>query len=211
MIISNKYRYLFISMPKTGTHTMYNVLSDNFAGERYGEWHESVPPDSAIDYFKFATVRNPYTRFASAWYFVSNKNGEYIKTYERLMGHEMEIIYFLKWLNTEREKLYYNRDPRGRLRHLSTILLPQHVNVRQRLKGVKIDRFIKMENLLDEVNNLPFVEDDMKLPHIPKNHSMAEAKTYMKWDELKTPEITTLVNQLMGDDFEMFGYDVESP
>ena len=185
---------------------MYQFLEEHFDGQRYGHWHENIPPHYTFDYFKFATIRNPYTRFASAWYYVSDPSSQYIEIYERLMGHSMEILYFLEWLNEEKENLYYMRDDQDRPYQLSTILMPQYLNVEQRLAGVKIDRFIKLENILEEVNMLPFVNRHVhSLPHL----HIGDGSTYKKWNELKTPTILQLVNQIFDKDFDMFGYTKE--
>ena len=73
MIISEKNNYVFVSTPKTGSHTMFKILQEQYDGVRYGpsngyNFHEWVTPVQYKNYFHFSTVRNPYTRFVALWW-----------------------------------------------------------------------------------------------------------------------------------------------
>lgn len=68
MIISHKHRYVYISVPKAASQTMFRVLSEHYDGERYGGMHENQIPPMARDYFKFTVVRNPYRRALRLWW-----------------------------------------------------------------------------------------------------------------------------------------------
>ena len=84
MLISHKYKFVFISIPKTGSTSIRNSLS------QYGDVFSSTDPNSPVylhikskqlkkyfienkwnwdDYFKFAFVRNPWDSMVSQYYY----------------------------------------------------------------------------------------------------------------------------------------------
>lgn len=205
MIISNHYKYAFISVPKTGTHTMYDVLTKHFHGERYGGYHEHQLPKSATNYFKFCTVRNPYHKFASAWSFILNNDAVHRGQITELMGKEPELLSFLEWLLAEKDNIFgYGIDGVK----IAASLTPLNFYFKHRLNNMKMDAIIQIERATEQFNNsLPFVN---RLCTIPKLFSTASYSGYKTWDELKTPEVTEMVNEWAGSDFEQFGYYKES-
>lgn len=184
---------------------MYEFLPEHFEGVRHGGYHHNVVPDVAEDYFKFCTVRSPYNRFASAWSFVSNRGAIHHDAYAKLMRcRNVELVPFLKWLIVEKRNLIDYR-----LTHdlkLGLILTPLHVYWEQRLNSVPLDAYVQIENATDEFNKLPFVDEHVV---VPKVFSIAKTPEYRRWDDIKTPEVTELVNEWAGDDFEMFNYTKE--
>lgn len=103
MIVSHLHRYIFVAMPKTGTHSVRQALRehlgpddieqvglfvnkrfpfDDVARIRHG--HLSVRQmrpylgDAVCDdYFKFTFVRNPFDRFVSYCAFMTRQHGEF--------------------------------------------------------------------------------------------------------------------------------------
>ena len=80
MIISPKYKFVFIATPKTGSTTIHKTLLNcvkdknliNESKVHLGSKHKSCPKlieqyPQYKDYFKFAFVRNPWDRVVS-WY-----------------------------------------------------------------------------------------------------------------------------------------------
>lgn len=65
MIISHKYRYVFVEVPHTGSHSIAQQLLKHYAGEQIVRHHANITLFLAKAsreeraYFKFATVRNP--------------------------------------------------------------------------------------------------------------------------------------------------------
>lgn len=65
MIVSHKYRYVFVEVPHTGSHSISQQLLENYAGEQTLRHHGNVTlflgraTWEERRYFKFATVRNP--------------------------------------------------------------------------------------------------------------------------------------------------------
>ena len=87
MIISPKYKFVFIATPKTGSTSIHNTLLNcvkdkNLINESTSDLgdnkHLSCPKlieqyPQYKDYFKFAFVRNPWYRVVS-WYFFCKKS-----------------------------------------------------------------------------------------------------------------------------------------
>ena len=103
MIVSHLHRYIFVAMPKTGTHSVRQALREHlgpddieqvglFVNKRFpfdeiaqiGHGHLSVRQvrpslgDAVCDdYFKFTFVRNPFDRFVSYCAFMTRQQGAF--------------------------------------------------------------------------------------------------------------------------------------
>jgi len=103
MIVSHLHRYIFVAMPKTGTHSVRQALRehlgpddieqvglfvnkrfpyDDLAQIRHGHLSvRQVRPylgDAVCDdYFKFTFVRNPFDRFVSYCAFMTRQHGAF--------------------------------------------------------------------------------------------------------------------------------------
>lgn len=111
MIISHRHRFIFVAVPKTGTHSVRQALREHLGEEdleqvglfvnkrfpfeelakiRHG--HLSLrqirpylqdPPFQ--DYFKFAFVRNPFDRFVSYCAFMTREKGNFSQSPQGVM------------------------------------------------------------------------------------------------------------------------------
>lgn len=84
MIISHKYRYLFVEIPLTASWAIHHELLDCCAGESLLHKHASYPEFLQVatpaeqEYFVFATVRNPLDQAVSAYFkYRSNHKGAF--------------------------------------------------------------------------------------------------------------------------------------
>lgn len=84
MIISTKYKYLFIETPHTGSTAISKELIENYSGKtvlhKHANYHEFLriaTPDQK-KYFVFAGVRNPLDEAVSLYYkFLTNHKSNY--------------------------------------------------------------------------------------------------------------------------------------
>ena len=72
MIISHKHKFIYLAPPRTGSITVTLYLLDYFGAElglKRGRPNKDAcrVPVEFKDYFKFATIRNPYFR-ERTWY-----------------------------------------------------------------------------------------------------------------------------------------------
>lgn len=103
MIISNKHKFVFVAVPKTGTHSVRRALRKHMGPDDHEQvrlfeqsalpWQElsqlkhghialrqlaPVIGDKAFtEYFKFAFVRNPFDRFVSYCAFIRREDGAF--------------------------------------------------------------------------------------------------------------------------------------
>lgn len=103
MILSAKHRFIFVAIPKTGTHAVRQALREHmgprdmeqvglFVTKRFpipeiaalGHGHITLQqlrphlsPELFDGFFKFAFVRNPFDRFVSYCAFTTREDGEF--------------------------------------------------------------------------------------------------------------------------------------
>ncbi len=111
MIISILHRFIFVAIPKTGTHAVRRALREQMGPQdmeqvglfvhselpvpdlaRLGHGHISLrqlrpymKPADFDAYFKFAFVRNPFDRFVSYCAFVTREDGEFDRDPQKVM------------------------------------------------------------------------------------------------------------------------------
>jgi hypothetical protein len=113
MIISDSLKFIFVAIPKTGTHSVRRALRPHMSEEdmeqvrlfeekkfpipelaslRHGhislaQLKPFLEPAKFDSYFKFAFVRNPFDRFVSYCAFMTRKGGEFEKDPQGVMRH----------------------------------------------------------------------------------------------------------------------------
>ncbi|MCP4178859.1 MAG: sulfotransferase family protein [bacterium] len=188
MIINKNLKYVFISTPKAGTHTLFNVLQKYFGGEQLdGPYHRKNIPESCKSYFKFSTVRNPYERAVSTWHALTRLE-PYRDIYLPLIGSET-FEGFITWLvNHFNSNLI--KSGKG-----VVLLEPQS----DWLKNINLDVVLKIENISNEFSQLPFVDKKISIPKLL-------ARKHESWDFLKNKTIEQMIYSWAKKDFENFAY-----
>jgi hypothetical protein len=181
---------------------MYQLLTEQFDGERHGNYHCHVVPKEALNYFKFCTVRSPYNKLASAWSFVQNKEAIHQAQVRDLMKKPVTLMNFMEWVSKERNNmLAYALNGLK----IGASLTPTSVYMDQRLPRVKFDAYIQIEYADEQFSALPFVQHDVK---VPKVFTMSGDSYYQNWEKIASPEVIKLANNWAGEDFDRFGYDM---
>ena len=187
MIVSEEHRYVFVSVPKAGTHTMYATLTDGFGGRQLdGPYHQKDVPAEYLDFFCFASVRHPFQRAVSIWNSLTQRPN-YSPKYLPLIGGD-SFLEFARWI----AKINPANRPTGKG---GVLLLSQA----EWLEDVRLDRYLHLETINSDFAKLPFVSDDIVLAKLL-------ARDHQQWDELKCSESHELLRKRYANDFQRFGY-----
>ena len=113
MIISDRHKFIFVAIPKTGTHSIRRALRPHLGDDdqeqvqlfekkqlpipelaRLGHGHISLAqlrqflePAKFDGYFKFAFVRNPFDRFVSYCAFMTREGKDFERDPKAVMRH----------------------------------------------------------------------------------------------------------------------------
>lgn len=197
MIVSHKYRFVYMPPGKTGTQSIVAALNKIGAepfvwGKEEGIWEHQEPldgekiekhkchlPKTLEGYYVFASVRDPCTRQISRY--LHGRRGH------RTHPSQKEFEVFNCRPNTSARSCH-------RLLHLNDDYVPPKGCV-----PFHISHFIKMETIDKDFHNLPFVTQKVTFPH--KNKCwFPDAKLFFTLKMTKHLWIAS-------EDFEFFGYD----
>lgn len=153
MIIHIKQKWVFVSIQRCGTHTMYNILCrcggkhiKDFRKYHPRDYHCNVIPYDFKDYFHFSILRNPYSRMVGWW----------AKTHKiRSISENMS---FVEWL-----------------RHVNG-----GVSQVQQIGHLNISYYLHLENLKSEILDLPFKLNEREALSIPQLNK-SNHKPYMDY------------------------------
>ena len=200
MIVSKKKKYVYISVMKCGTHSMYHVLQKDYKGLHYprgfnpsgtGPYHSNVVPKDFSKFYRFTVVRNPYSRAISAWNVCVNVD-PYATCYSGILK-DKSFLEFAKWLNDF-------KDP-GRAGY---VVEPMYKWLKP---SGKFDKILHLENINDEFKELPFYNPSNTELVVPDLLSRTDKSD---WKKHYTQEIADLIYEWAKKDFELYGYDRES-
>lgn len=205
MVVCHKYKFVFIEVPHTGSHSITQELLDNFPCERILRKHANISQFFAQAskeeqaYFKFAAVRNPLdTAVTDFCKYEGNHKDQYTNPDALLSngGHvtadhlaQFDFIYnqgqdFPSFMRQFRNKIYHNWFLLG---------------------ADRMDFIIRFEDLQQDYRTALEkigVEVPRDLPHV--NPTKKKRKHYT---EFYTPEIEQLIVQCYGPFMKRWGYD----
>ena len=201
MIISNKYKFIFIAIPKTGTSSVESVLnkfSTNKMQDTNKHYYLHQLTDFRVDdYFTFTFVRNPWQRHLSTYFYYIKmvkywkqssikKSSDWYGVYKAYVKTLSECDTFSDWVH----KLYCRK-----------WLENSDWDPVQLSWAKEVDFVGRFENLQEDLNiicdkiGIPIQE----LPH--KNKS--KHKHYTEYYDDETRQI---VAKKYAKDIEYFGY-----
>jgi len=185
MLIDKGGKWLFVSNPKCGTHTMYKFL-EKLGGERLGNFHQNVfPLVTPLPPLVFTTCRNPFDRVVSA-YTSAYKLSCLRKSPEIL---QMEFEEFVNFYLKGKRDLVTLRSQRWMTRHLPeavTFINLNHINAGLQQLGI-----LQAEQLY------------LLLPHENKSDHQVTETYYL------STKIKNLIREAYADDFSLLGFNKE--
>jgi hypothetical protein len=205
MIISARHRFIFVAIPKTGTHAVRQALREHMGPEdmeqvglfvnrrmpipdlaRLGHGHLSLQqvrpylrPEDFDGFFKFAFVRNPFDRFISYCAFMTREHGQ------------------------------FERDPQGVMRHFIANPPWQHVLFQQQNSFVTAADGALLTDYLGRVEDMQASYDEAaRRIGIPsRSLEKVNASSRRDYRDYYTPELVEAVARLYARDIELFGYE----
>ena len=180
MIASHEYKLVFVTTPKSGSHTGFELMRKYFGAEANFN-HISKVPYEYRDYNSFSFVRNPYERFCALYHAcVVNDVKLFVPTYART-----SILKYGEWLAGLNQHFAIRKD----------------LTVRQskwhEYSGVKT--FVQIERAQETFNEW-YPELKIVMPHELK-------REHPTWKDVNTSELKECVLKWAKSDFERFGYD----
>lgn len=214
MVISHKYKYLFIEFPHTASTAIHRELCNNYNGipilYKHAHYSEFIKTASKNEkkYFTFSCIRNPLDMAIT--YYIEYKTNRYISP--RFQGSIRKILYnkFIRILH-----LYLINSPE----RISDFVKGQNIDFSfyfQECYKVpynnwsceahrKLDYVIKYENLqydFSEVLSLLGIKQIRSLPIV--NVTKKKEKDFLKY---YTPEIRPKAVQIFGPYMQKWGYN----
>ena len=206
MIISFLHKYIFIAVPKTGTHAIRQALREHMGPD---DWEQvglfvskafPVPELAAVrhghltlrqvrpflqaqdfdGFYKFGFVRNPFDRFVSFCSFMTRKGGSFDRNPRAVMHHFLFVA-----------------PPTGRIHYQ-----PQHIFFEDdtgRIIADQIGRVEEMQMSYDEACRR------IGIPSRPLDKVNESRRA--DYRDYYTPELKDAVARLYARDLELFGYD----
>ena len=199
-------------MPKTASTSVSQLLVNEFEGEFHGAHHNVVVPNECTGYYKFCTVRHPYTR-AMSLFFHAKRTPKH-RCNKVASGTFVEYMEWLVDLNKEPLSFVNSNDIRPSTQSsLEAEFYRESINTRRGRDlnqvdflsyfiGVnyieKMDYIIRMENLQDGLSNLPFIGKNFNIPkkNVTDDRLGLQLNPYKK----------NLIYQWAKDDFFAFNY-----
>jgi len=190
LVGNNKFKYVFIAIPKTGTRSIYNVLRREFEGHLIRD-HEKKIPEKFKGWFSFTVIRNPYERLVSAWWSTTQRGVDPKGFIKRLKG------------NASFENFCKN------LPSLETVRSAPHLTPQFQWLNNDFDKIIEYENLEEEWLKLPFNENKVQLIHINSTRKLEGERNKIvrkHYTEYLNPTIIDIINKFYAKDFKQLNY-----
>ena len=176
MFICHNPKFVYVSFTKSGSSSIYKLLEANFSGQRLRRTKKLID-EQYNDYLSFCVVRNPYSRLVSWWWSICNTGGD-------RYGHKKELL---------------DRGLSLSLEDFLTVWVEK--NGTSQIRPISFDYILKLENIEDDFNSLPFITKHINIPR-------SNAKNRPHWKELINTKSIQLINTAYKRDFELLGYEM---
>ncbi|MCC0176151.1 sulfotransferase family 2 domain-containing protein [Waterburya agarophytonicola K14] len=249
MIIADKKKAIFIHIEKTGGRSITKLLAP-YISEKYRQknsrmpgsgrgwgptWHinpqhsrfsESLPILDNFnikpqEYFKFAIVRNPYSRLLSVWL---NKYRSPMDVHQTITNKLRFQIAKHTGIKKFPSQHFYEIYPDGSFKNFvlfidyivtnySTEIARRYIGATDQYSYIENDRNLEFDLIgkLENINlDLAAINDQLQLtkgyeiPHLNKNDQSKNKKKFLEFYDDESIEI---VNRLFVRDFKTFGYE----
>lgn len=204
MIISDKYKYLFIEVPHTGSSALSKELREKYDGQeilyKHANYHEflKVATPQQKKYFVFAGVRNPLEEVVSDY-------NKYLTNNDNSYTDPKLLIKNGGWVSERKVELYKmvqaNKDFGQFLRASHKTVFTSNANVNKK----HCDYILKLETIDDDLTNILKelgVKKARPLPVVNKTKRKGTYKDYYKGDSIN------YAVKIFGPFMEEWGYEL---
>lgn len=197
MIVCPNYELVYLDIPKTASKSLDHVFRKHFRGENIRRKDPEIPgwkykhcriiPDYAKNYTKIASVRNPYDKIVSH-YFYNKKRG--YRT-----NPKPTFPTFEEFVDECLDKLHNN--PIDSLNGNIYGFFP----CSKYLEVTGYDYIIRTEHIQEDFDKIPLPLSGITIPKMNTNSKRP------RWNDIKTKELNEKIIEWACDDFELFGYE----
>lgn len=192
MPINHKYKLCYVHIPKTAGTSITNLF--DFKQQGHATMNDVEKPKK---YMLFTVIRNPWDRFASAFYYSSMDKSYWHDNINNVSPHPDYLT--LKNLEfNEAIRKYYNKEIKLVSQHFRPMLFYLNADLS------KFDLIIRYENLSEDINNL------LQKLNLHKEIQVVNSSNRRQDYRLLYEEDTKqMIYELYKDDIETFGYTFE--
>jgi len=197
MIVNSILGLVYIDPPKTGSQTM-DMIFKKLGGyiveykwqDKMVDKHQRVLPKEFKNFKTLATVRDPYRRALSFYHYDRKREINFL---------DLDMSTFKTYLEGIIEK---TSDAPADTNDMAVY---RHFPQWKYLSTNHIDHVIHLESIRTDLLKAGI---RLKGNRMPKYN---RGRYTEKWNDVKTPELIELVNIWAGDDFDLYGYEKETP
>lgn len=204
MRISKQHFFVFISTPKCGTHTIYQMLRDRFPeGLKNHGLHNTRIPQAYRDWPRWTVVRNPFSRAVSLWWSTCRCHPQDRYGAIRGCGAMDDFPRFARWLASLRGNTPHD---------------PLFLSQSEWLEPVQPIQALHLEHLGNELKRMLWWKEGVELPQINTTKEKIKAQSEaegidiqrLTWLELCRDEaVQEDIRAWAGLDFHQFGYPLQ--
>ena len=220
-MINHKDKFIFVKLSKSASSTITNTLKNFYFDrdfEKTGHHHIlDLLNNENQSYFKFTTVRNPYDRLVSRYFYAKSMPWRHNEG-ERISRDQFTNLSFREFVlggaeHTPMKTDWLDVDIDGNVNsrpHLKKLLdrvgfFDNQIEWIQSCNGkVLIDSVMKVENLQENFNS---VCDKIGIPH--QKLSRTNKTKHKHYTEYYDDETREIVAEKYAKDIEYFGYEFE--
>ncbi len=191
MPISDKYRAIFIHIPKNAGTSIIKILDMKRSFHRAWKYYKDTFPDNWNNYFKFAVVRNPWDRVVSNYEYAKMEKSYWHSTEDETKHKDYDLLLGL----TFKECLILLKNNPDKFWHPGW--KNQYKYIYDEDNKLMINNVYKHENINNQFKNI------FNLDLLNINKSIKEYESYKVYYD---KESIQLVSEIYEKDIKLFNY-----
>lgn len=196
MIISHKYKYLFVELPLTGSTAIANELLEYYGGERMLMKHSTYEDFRRAadgrwsDYYTFSGIRNPLDQVVSQYAKLkADHKGKYSKLSERRRARGMHFLIHW-WL--ENRKFAFIADESASFEEFFRRYYRLPYSDWSMLSHKKFNAVIRFESIVDDFDSVLRalgIEPTRRLPVVNQSAGKGDWRVYFQSEDVRAQAV----------------------